>query len=93
MQCEFAPLGAPAEFSPGAGFDFGAEEVFVTVPQRIAQAQPDEVGEFVDEDAGELGDCAIEGDAPFAEKGSRVNGAATIAQAAGMLDADGCALE
>ena len=45
--------------------------------------------EFVDEDAGELGPGAIEGDTPFAEKGAGVDRAVAVAKSAGGVDPDG----
>ncbi len=57
--------------------------------RRVPYAQPDEVAQFVYEDAREFGASAIEGDAAFAEKSSGVDGTAMVADAGRGLDTDG----
>lgn len=82
---EFAPLGAPAQFAGGV---FGAQKAFVAVTFWIAQAEPDEVGQFVDEDAGKLGTGAVERNTAFAEESSGVHRPAAVAEPIGILYAN-----
>ena len=90
-QRQFAPLGAPSEFAPGARAELPAEMPLPAVAQGIAEPDPDEVRQLVGEDSGKLGGCAVESDAPVAEKAAGVDGAPAIAEAAGALDVHGCA--
>ena len=84
-----SPFGRPAQFAARAGAEFGAQKILVPVPRRVPHAQPDEVPQFVYENAGEFGARAMEGDAAFAEKSSGVNGTAMVADAGRGLYADG----
>lgn len=74
-----APLRAPAKFSARALRQLGRDEFFEAVPHRVAEPQPDEMGQLVDKDAGEFGVRAVERDTPFAQEGSGVYRPATPA--------------
>jgi len=60
------------------------------MPDRVAQAEPEEVGDFMDENAREFAEGAVEGNAPFAEERTSVDRAAGVAEAAQGLDANRC---
>jgi hypothetical protein len=78
---EFPPFGAPTELATGTAADFTSEVVFPGAAQGITEAQPDEVGELVGEDAGKLGGGAVQGDAPVAEKSAGMDGSTAVAEA------------
>lgn len=60
-QFGFAPLAGPAEFAAGAAAELLFEERFPGGAAAVAEARPDEVEEFVGEDARALGGVAAEG--------------------------------
>src|ERR1019366_1695827 len=82
--CErpLAPLRGPAQLAAGPGPHFLAEQRFVRPAARVAQPQPREMEDFMDEDAGELlgvgGEFRVECDASFADKRAGVYLAAPV---------------
>ena len=58
------------------------------MPRGIAQAQPDEVKQFMNQNPRKLGARAIEDDAAFAQKGTGVNRSAAVAQTGSALEAN-----
>ena len=86
----FAPLGGPPELADDR---FSAEQGFERPAERVAGPGPNEMEEFMDEDARKLGGGAVEGDAAFAKKRPGMDGAAPVAQARGSLQANGLAVE
>jgi hypothetical protein len=99
----FAEFGGPAEFAPGARLPFGKEERFPIAARGVAEAGPDEVEKFVDEDAAALISAAAQGGVDDQQAPARVTcgvdgraGAGAILEAAvrvaevrAPLDADG----
>ena len=88
QEAGFAPFGGPAQLAGGAGPGFAGQQILKGPAERIPAAKPDEVEKLVDEDAGEFGARAVEGDATLAKKGGSVDGAATVLQAPDGLDVD-----
>ncbi|HMC58660.1 MAG TPA: hypothetical protein VKJ01_05675, partial [Candidatus Solibacter sp.] len=84
-----APFGRPSQFPACAGAPFGSQHALPGPAGRVAEAEPDEVGQFVNENAREFLAGAIERDAAFAEEGAAMDGASGIAKTARVLDADG----
>jgi len=66
----------------------GAQQAFKGAAPRIAQAQPNEMKQLMDEDARKLAPAAIEGDTPGAQEGSGMGLAALVAQAADAFEAN-----
>lgn len=102
-QLLFEEFGGPAEFAADTGLHFAFEEGFPIVARGVAEADPDEVEEFVDEDAAALGGVAAQGGVEHEQTAARVAGGmdgcagagasfqavADVAQVRAPLDADG----
>src|SRR3989442_581092 len=67
-QTPLPPLRRPAELSPRSCPPFVAQQVFKGATPRIAQPQPDEMKELMNENARKLGAAAIEGNPPRAQE-------------------------
>ena len=87
-----SPFRAPPEFTPRPRRDFRAYDLFVSKPRRIAQPQPDEVGQLVDENPRKLGTGAIQRDSTFAEKRPRMYRPTTVPQSAHDIHSNRCAV-
>src|SRR5206468_500281 len=89
----FTPFGRPAQLAARVRQALGRDEIFEGPAEGVAAVQPDEMEQFVDKDAGELGGGAIEDDAPFAQIGASMYRAASIPKTACGLEVDGAAGE
>jgi len=69
------------------------EQLLIRESEGIARTQPDEMEEFVDEDAREFGARAIELDAALAQEGAGVDWPAAVAQSGPGFDADRASLQ
>ncbi len=88
----FPPFRGPAQFAAGTRSALTAEEFFVGPPPGVAQAQPDEVKDFMHENARKFALAAVERDVAAAQERARVNSAMAIPQAGPGNDADGPAV-
>ncbi len=92
-----APLGGPTQFATGPVPQLLREEALVGPAARVAQPDPGEVEDFMDEDAGEFGgvgdEIGVEGDAPLTEEGSGVHGTAWIGKSTSDFEADGTSVD
>ena len=80
----FAPFAGPAEFAFGVLGQFRFEELFPGSAPRVTEPDPDEVEEFVGEDAGPLhglaAEAGMEMNFALANIGSGDGGASAIAE-------------
>ncbi|HLK47538.1 MAG TPA: hypothetical protein VKT49_05355 [Bryobacteraceae bacterium] len=88
MQAILAQFGRPAQFPASARADFAPDQTFILAPWNISQAQPREVKDFVDENAGELTGAAVEGDPPFPHESSGVDRPMQIAESRMAVNPD-----
>src|SRR5580658_8297671 len=90
------PLRRPAQFAAGAAPHFVAEQRFVRPAARVAQPQPNEMEDFMDEDAGELlrvgGEVRVECDAAFADECAGVDRTVAVGDFAADFEANGASL-
>jgi len=89
----FSPLRRPAQLTARARPPFSLHQALVGVARRVAQPRPDEVKQFVDEDAREFRPAAIERHTALPHERSGVHRAVGPrghpAQGVRALDADG----
>src|ERR1035441_9396225 len=87
-----APLRGPAQFAAGPAPHFLAEQRFVGPAARVAQPQPHEVENLMDEDAVELlrvgGQLRVERDASFTDERAGVHTAAAVCERAADFQPD-----
>src|SRR5438045_3459537 len=84
-QIALAPLGRPAELATDSRSALAPHYFFERPTQRVARPQPHKMKQLVDENARELGGCAVERDTPFAQERSRMRRAVPVAQAGDSL--------
>ena len=77
----FAPFRGPTQLAARVGGQFCIDQILIRPAARIAQSQPHEMEQFVNENSRELLAAAVQQDAARTEKGSGVNRAAQIDEA------------